>query len=151
MIIPHAAGSASLSPEHVFKHFIESFRGCSGFQNELRLWLFFFNVSPIKRKKEKKNHSGPFFSKLMWVLCCKKSCLSEKFLLFFSPGDSEISSKHFFFLLNANQKNVLFIYYNILYYVFMVSFTVFLYPPCLHHKYWCSLIWQLKRIEIESI
>lgn len=37
--MPHTVSSASLSPEHVFKRFIESFRGYSGFQNELRLWL----------------------------------------------------------------------------------------------------------------
>lgn len=56
----------------------------------------------------------------MWVLCCKKSGLSEKFLSFFPPGDSEISSEHF--LLNANQRKifcVLFIYLFIITYYTM--------------------------------
>lgn len=58
MIIPHAVSSAWLSPEHVFKHFIESFHGRPGFQDELRFWLFFFLFlcPPIKI------HSSPFIS-----------------------------------------------------------------------------------------
>lgn len=66
VIIPHTVSSDLLSPEHVFKRF-ESFRGCSSFQNELRLWL---KKKKNTHKKVEINRSGLFFFHASWCTSC---------------------------------------------------------------------------------
>lgn len=136
VIIPHTVSSASLGPEHVFKRFIESFRGCSGFQNELRLWLQKKKKAPTHRKVEI-NRSGPSFFHHSWCASCtvgwqvwiknKKGALSIFAWCKLQQGRMDCFN------------------------IPAVSFTVFLFPPHPPSPYWCSLIWQLKRIEIEAL